>query len=86
MRLIASPDLSDPDVEAIQRGYEARETIVERLLRALEADQPDPIRERLGYLAWLVANGRLDIKIALVDSAEPGIYHEKIGVFVDESG
>lgn len=87
MRLIASPDLSDPDVEAIQRGYEARETVVERaLVRALEADQPDPVRERLGYLAWLIAHDRLDIKIALVDSAEPGIYHEKIGVFIDESG
>jgi DNA phosphorothioation system restriction enzyme len=87
MRLVASPDLSDEDVAAIQRGYEAREDIVERvLIRVLQTDQPDPVRERLGYLAWLVAQERLDIKIALVDSGEPGIYHEKIGVFVDAEG
>lgn len=87
MRLIASPDLSDDDVEAIQKGYAARQDVVERvLIRVLQADQPDPVRERLGYLAWLVAEERLDIKIALVDTAEPGIYHEKVGVFLDDAG
>lgn len=87
MRLIASPDLSDDDVEAIQKGYAAREEVVERvLIRVLQTDQPDPVRERLGYLAWLVAQERLDIKIALVDSDEAGIYHEKIGVFSDDTG
>ena len=87
MRLIASPDLSDDDVEAIQKGYAAREDVVERVLvRVLQTEQPDPVRERLGYLAWLVAQERLDIKIALVDTAEAGIYHEKIGVFSDPAG
>lgn len=87
MRLIASPDLSDEDVDAIQRGYEARDDVVERvLIRVLQSEQPDPVRERLGYLAWLVADGRLDIKIAIVESVEPGIYHEKIGVFADAEG
>ena len=87
MRLIASPDLSDDDVQAIQKGYAARDDIVERVLvRVLQADQPDPVRERLGYLAWLVAHERLDIKIALVDTADAGIYHEKIGVFSDSAG
>lgn len=85
MRLVASPDLSDEDVDAIDRGYRARDEVVEEaLLRVLQNDWPDPIRERLGFLAWLVAHERLDIRIALLEDSKPGIYHEKIGVFTDE--
>ena len=87
MRLIASPDLSDEDVEAIKRGYRGREEVVEEaLIRVLRADHPDPIRERLGFLAWMVASEHLEIKIALLSDAAPGIYHEKIGVFADDQG
>lgn len=87
MRLVASPDLSDEDVRAIEQGYEARQDVVERVvLRVLREEQPDPIRERLGYLAWLVAQERLDIKIAMLEAADAGIYHEKIGVFIDAEG
>jgi DNA phosphorothioation system restriction enzyme len=87
MRLIASPDLSDDDVAAINEGYRARDEVVsDALVRSILEDHPDPIRERLGFLAWLVEHDRLEIKIALMISAEPGIYHEKIGVFADEVG
>lgn len=89
MRLIASPDLSDEDVDAIERGYRAREDVVEAvLLRALRGEGfPDPIKQRLGFLAWLVAEERLEIKIAVVTPGPArGIYHEKIGVFADADG
>jgi DNA phosphorothioation system restriction enzyme len=87
MRLIASPDLSDDDVAAMNAGYRARQDIIEEaLLRVIASDHPDPIRERLGFLAWLIEHNRLEIKIALVASSEPGIYHEKIGVFADAAG
>jgi DNA phosphorothioation system restriction enzyme len=87
MRLVASPDLSDEDVEAIELGYRARDEVVEAaLLRVLKEEQPDPIRERLGFLAWLVAHKRLDIKIAVVETPRAGIYHEKIGIFADSDG
>jgi hypothetical protein len=43
-------------------------------------------RERLSFIAWLIAEGQLDIKIALVEVDDNfGIYHEKIGIFSDES-
>jgi len=84
MRLVASPDLSDDDIAAINNGYKARAEVVEEaLVRALACEHPDPVAERLGFLAWLIEHDRLEIKIALVASAEPGIYHEKIGVFAD---
>lgn len=86
MRLVASPVLSPDDAEAIAEGYRARDDVVEEaLLRALDTtNQPDPIKERLGFLAWLIAEDLLEIKIALVTAeGQPGIYHEKIGIFSD---
>lgn len=84
MRLVASPDLSDDDVDAIERGYRARDEVIEdALLRVLVGDYPDPVKERLGFLAWLVEHGRLEIQIAVVDPPGRGIYHEKIGIFTD---
>ncbi|HEY0077879.1 MAG TPA: DEAD/DEAH box helicase family protein [Pyrinomonadaceae bacterium] len=48
---------------------------------------PDPVRQRLGFLAWLIAEGMLDIKIAIVETRGGfGIYHEKVGIFTDEYG
>ena len=47
------------------------------------------VRHRLACLAWLIAEERLDIKVAcpsqyLLD--RPGIYHEKVGVFIGKAG
>lgn len=92
MRLIASPILEPEDVEAFKRGYEAREQILSRALERQIAEQglPDITRHRLECIAWLVAEGRLDIKVAVPTSElmEGGqaIYHEKIGLFVDGEG
>ena len=89
MFLVASPLFVGEDLIAINRGYAAREDIVERaLLRGLEsvAEGSD---ERLGFLAWLIADGRLDVRIAIPvdDDRKPrhGIYHEKLGLFSDRS-
>lgn len=88
MRLVASPRLTDEDIVAIRSGYEARDDVIRRaLLRELTAaSMPDPVQRRLEFLAWLIADQRLDIKIALVDAGEHsvGIYHEKVGIFTDE--
>jgi DNA phosphorothioation system restriction enzyme len=88
MRLVASPKLTEEDAAAIRHGYERRDRILEEvLLRELADHQvPDPIRQRLEFLAWLIAEGRLDIKIALVEGNERsvGIYHEKVGIFRDD--
>jgi superfamily II DNA or RNA helicase len=89
MLLIASPLFDGEDLVAINRGYAAREDVVERaLLRGLETEA-EGAEERLGFLAWLIAEGRLDIRIAIPvdENREPrlGIYHEKLGLFSDKS-
>ena len=94
MRLIASPLLEKDDIEAIQKGYDARDDVIERaILRQFEKEMGDYsniVRRRLDCLAWLIAEERLDIKIACLfegsDIIDIGIYHEKIGIFSDEDG
>lgn len=84
MELVASPLLSFEDAQAIQNGYDRRQ-IEERVLeRALLGEFDQVVATRLGLLAWLIAHGRLDIKIAVMSSVDRlGLYHEKIGLFSD---
>jgi len=90
MRLIASPSLTQEDAKAIQEGYKKREAVIEQALTR-ELDERNVANEitkkRLAMLGWLIAEKRLDIKIALIENEEGiGVYHEKIGVFSDDSG
>lgn len=88
MRLVASPILNKEDVEAIKQGYEKRESVIAGAITR-ELYEPKNFRdsERLNLLANLIADGRLDIKIALVENNKNyGIYHEKMGVFYDDEG
>jgi len=92
IQLVVSPQLSEDDVEAIQQGYKSREEVLEEAARrALTDPETELSRNRLSALAWMIATGTLDIKIAL--RADPvtgrlsrGIYHEKIGIFSDNAG
>lgn len=89
IQIIASPKLSDEDIDAIRAGYEKRSEIIERrLLGELDVEETDYFRNaRLNLLANLIANGFLSLKIAFIDSGnEVGIYHEKLGIFEDFDG
>ncbi len=88
IQLVASPHLSDEDVEAIKKGYGLREKIIENtLLRELRSVDTEIEQDRLNLLASLIADGVLDIKIALTErNGEIGIYHEKMGIITDIEG
>lgn len=89
MRLVASPHLTEADVDAMLAGYQSRDQVIERALRReLEAEGlPDPVRDTLSCLSWLIAHERLEVRIAvLADAQAPGLYHEKIGVLRDSEG
>ncbi len=89
LRLIASPRLSKEDAMAILSGYDAREVVdacVAEAVTELET-LPDAEKKRLELLTWLVANERLDIRLAVVvGEGSVGMYHEKLGLFTDEEG
>ena len=85
IEIIASPQLSSEDIEAISLGYQKRDEII------TSAFSRDFMREieifddsRLQLLAALIANGTLDIKIAVTRTA--GIYHDKLGILEDFDG
>ncbi|MGW1878405.1 DEAD/DEAH box helicase family protein [Streptomyces sp. NPDC001975] len=86
MRIVASPQLRPEDVAEIEAGYALRAVLEKAALRDLEDACRDPrAAAGLGMLGTLVADGRLDIKLAYVTSGNRvGMYHEKIGVFRDK--
>jgi superfamily II DNA or RNA helicase len=87
MRLIASPHLTEDDVLDIDRGYDVRTVIARATERELEAEERDSVLDGLGRVGRLVAEGRLDIKLAFVEQGgRIGIYHEKLGIFRDAVG
>ncbi|WP_297965861.1 DEAD/DEAH box helicase family protein [uncultured Anaerovibrio sp.] len=85
INIIASPNLSNDDIKAVEDGYQRRETVImERLLSSLEEEQSKLNKNRLNLLANLIAGGVLHIKIATPKSL--GIYHEKLGLIEDKDG
>lgn len=95
MRLLVGAELSEADVEAIRHGYELRQKLAETMLGAFPDPDGGPLTKRLEALAWMVANGTLDIKVVLPLDAEgfpiPGnvaqdYYHAKKGIFTDAHG
>ena len=89
IQLVASPYLSKEDIEAIRKGYETRRQVIESaLLRELDDEHLDYYAsERLNFLANLIAQGILDIKIAVTENrCTVGMYHEKMGIIADDNG
>lgn len=87
IRIIASPNLSKDDFDAINRGYIARDKIIENaLLKELYIYNNYFKEERLSLISELIARNILDIKIAFsVQNGAIGLYHEKMGIFYDDS-
>ncbi len=84
IKLVTSPCLSEEDVDAIKAGYRKRNEIIkEALIRELKDPMNEYESKRLNFLANLIANGILDIKVAITDNGL-GIYHEKLGIMEDQ--
>lgn len=88
IQIVASPYLSDEDIEAIKRGYDDRNSIIEKALLAQIEEPTDYYSmERLNLLAALIADGIMDIQIAYTeDKSGIGMYHEKMGIIEDSVG
>ena len=88
-RWVTSPILSKEDWNALQLGEKARyddvlRRVIEINLTELEKKLEE---ENLSALAWLVADGILDFKLALPrNKLEYGEFHDKFGIFTDEDG
>lgn len=92
MRLVVGCTLAPAEIDAIARGEKMR-TLVERHLAAIPLAPPDDVsRDALELLAWMVARGTLDIKVAVPCDGQrqpipaDGIFHEKSGIIEDRVG
>lgn len=87
IQIIASPRLSQEDIDEIRKGYEVRKVLERALLRGIETHNSVEDTSRLSYIASLIANGVLDIKIAFLSTSnEIAMYHEKMGIMNDIEG
>nr|WP_240973927.1 DEAD/DEAH box helicase family protein [Nonomuraea sp. FMUSA5-5] len=89
MRLITSPaHLSDDELEAMGKGEELRERVRSEFVAAVTKPIPNPVlADRLKLLTWMIANEKLDVRIALREHERGfGLFHEKIGIFSDDAG
>ena len=78
IQIVASPYLSNEDIQAIQKGYEDRNQIIEKALLDQIAVEPTDYysMERLNLLASLIADEIMDIQIAYTEN------HEGIGMYL----
>ena len=88
IEVVASPRLTEEDLEAIEDGLKRRDDVIlESLIRDLDAPRGKFEEARLNLLSNLIASGVMKIKIALLDTGEEiGMFHEKLGLMYDDAG
>ena len=83
MRVIANPHLSEDDIQAMEKGYAAKDDIIARaLLDEIEISSASLRDETLNILAWLIYKNQVEFKIAFTKNGS--LYHEKFGLFYDK--
>lgn len=85
IRLIASPKLSEEDINSINQGYEQRDKVIANAVEnSLEDYEGNSDKARLNILSHLIATNKLEIKIAVTEiNNQIGMYHEKLGIITD---
>jgi PLD-like domain len=92
MRMCVGCTLNEPEVEAIEKGLSIRSAVEQQLFASPLVSDDQKTVDALELLAWMVANGRLEVKVSLPcnDQRKPisqdVIFHEKSGVIEDKTG
>lgn len=94
MRLLVGAELTTEDVDAIRNGAELKHIVDERVSLDVSRIEDHLLHARLEALAWLIAQGRLEIKVVLsldkhglpLSAIEAAPYfHIKMGLFIDQA-
>lgn len=87
IKIITSPILSEEDYQALEKGIEKEEEIIDRSLSNSIEDIKKFIEENtLSAIAWMVSDGILEIKLAIPRNKLTGDFHDKFGIFTDREG
>lgn len=82
-RLVISEEINQQDYLQIKEGYKLRKELLAGLIHSLSEDLSLEEEKRLSNLAYFLAKGVVEIKFAF---REPGIFHDKCGIFRDKQG
>ena len=86
MKLLCGATFSDEDYQKIVEADENPEKIIEEsFIKELDDLDDEFFISHLSALGWMLAEGKLEIKIAIPVEGK-GIFHPKIGILFDESG
>jgi superfamily II DNA or RNA helicase len=87
-RWITSPKLQEEDWKALQKGDEARtnDILKKTLDETITNLRYDLEYETRNAVAWMIADGLLEIKLAVPTRQLSGDFHDKFGVFYDNYG
>ena len=92
MRIVASPRLSKEDVDMVNSSVKDPDTVItDCLLRGIDGTniQDQFQRDHVAALGWMLANGRLEMQIAIVTdplgrlTTDEYLVHQKVGIFYD---
>ncbi len=92
MRMVVGCTLDPAEVSAIEAGARLRDQVGARLATAPLLPADAGMAQALELLAWLVAQGRLEVKVAVPCDARrrpvagDGLFHEKAGIVEDGAG
>ena len=98
IRLITGAVFQEQDIKAIKEAINTPEKIIEQfMLKEIDNLEEGFIKDHVKALGWLIAKGKLNIKIAFVlddqgfptdvkGSSRSGIFHQKVGILEDKEG
>lgn len=96
MKLVVGANLNKNDVEAVTEAYRDPELVMEESMIDELSNLEDKFkRDHVEALGWMIANDRLDMKVAIVRKPNgdiipaeeaQGIFHQKVGIVTDEKG
>jgi len=97
MRIIACQKLSKNDIEMIEKCVlNLDEVINEKFISDVDTLSDDFEKDHVRALGWMIANGYLEIKVALVynenricteeEINKKAIFHQKVGILYDSDG
>jgi superfamily II DNA or RNA helicase len=98
IRLVTGATFQEEDIIAIRSAIDTPERVLEQsMLREFDNLEDEFTRDHVRALGWMVAKGKLKIKIALVldytgvplesrEASRQGIFHQKVGILEDIDG
>lgn len=83
---LTSPQLSEEDWQAIVEGSQAKrdEHLRQALQRSIDDLRNDLEQDTREAIAWMIADGFLEIRLAVPQNSLSGDFHDKFGIFYDK--